>query len=53
MTQIAKSEASMGNRNNVIVCLTDQQEVEHMYNYIANYLSFSENGSGVVGIYKP
>lgn len=49
MTQISKSGAGLGNRNNVIVCLTDQREKEDMENDIANYdFSFSNNGTRVV-----
>lgn len=49
MTQIAKSGASFGNRNNVIVCLTDQREKEDMEGDIAQYeFSFANVGTRVV-----
>lgn len=49
MTQVAKAGASIGNRNNVIVCLTDQREKEDMEHDIAQYdFSFSNVGTRVV-----
>lgn len=49
MTQIAKAGIGVGNRNNVIVCLTDQREKEDMEHDISQYdFSFSNVGTRVV-----